>query len=242
MLVCYLQTLLNAKRVDVNQMDRYVYQIAGETATSLMIKPRIPQFTMKKASDDSHKPGTYVLCPKNSSPKPCCSQAAWVTTHNAAAMTPSFLFRSKLELGRYNGRNTIYHRKYFSSKLSANGLWRGIDEAGERQDGYPRYSTYLAGAHLVERDEGECLRQHGGGQVLLRHDKRDENAGEQKLREKCDRLDTEGRGARIGRSQIQENVVRAEVVPVVDSSHMVEIGMFKEWLPVADQINAEHSR
>lgn len=59
-------------------------------ATSPTMTPNIQQLAKKKPNDDSQRPGTKVLWPKNSSWNPCCNQAAWVSTHNTRAATPSF--------------------------------------------------------------------------------------------------------------------------------------------------------
>lgn len=107
---------------------------------------------------------------------------------------------------------------------------KGLERERERD-------SYLAGAHFVERDEGERLRQHGGRQVLLGHDEGDEHAGEQQLREERHGLDAQGRGAREGRGQVQEDVVGAEVVPMVDAGDVVEEGVFEERLPIADRFS-----
>lgn len=66
----------------------------------------------------------------------------------------------------------MYQRKYwkklgFRTRL---GGWTGMAMiVGFRE-------TYLAGAHLVEGDKGECLCQHGGGEILFGEDEGDQNA------------------------------------------------------------------
>lgn len=81
-------------------------------ATSPTTTPKIQQFARKNPSADTQSPGTNVLSPKNSSWKPCCSQAAWVRIHNNRAAMPSLGRWRKEECGRYRGRRTRYQRKY----------------------------------------------------------------------------------------------------------------------------------
>lgn len=69
-------------------------------APSLIIIPNIQQLARKKASEAIHRPGKYVLLPRNSSWKPCCSHAAWVATQRTRAATPSFGLRRREDWGR----------------------------------------------------------------------------------------------------------------------------------------------
>lgn len=65
---------------------------------------------------------------------------------------------------------------------------------------------------------------HGGGEVLLGKDKGDQEAREEQLREKG----VERAGRWVGGCEIEEDVVRREVVAVVDAGDVMEVGMDKE--------------
>jgi len=91
--------------------------------------------------------------------------------------------------------------------------------------------TYLAGADLVKRYESKSLGHHGGGEVLLGDDEGDENGREEELREEGEGFDGEGvrgRGGRAGGGEVEEDVVGAEVVAVVDAGDVVEVGVDDE--------------
>ena len=78
-----------------------------------MMIPSIQQFVRKKANEATHRPGKNVLIPKNSRLYPCCNHAACVATHRPKADMPSLGLRNMEDSGRYKGRNTMYHRKYW---------------------------------------------------------------------------------------------------------------------------------
>lgn len=86
--------------------------VAAPSAPSLIMIPRIQQLIKKKANEASHSPGKNVLIPRNSRLYPCCNQAAWPRIHNTSAVIPSLGLRRRDEFGRYNGRKTMYQRKY----------------------------------------------------------------------------------------------------------------------------------
>jgi hypothetical protein len=64
------------------------------------IMPSIHVFVKKNNKLDIQRPGTKVLCPKNSSWKPCCNQRTCIKIHIAAAANPSFLRARSDEDGR----------------------------------------------------------------------------------------------------------------------------------------------
>jgi hypothetical protein len=88
--------------------------------------------------------------------------------------------------------------------------------------------TYLRGADLVECDKGKSLSHHGGGEVLFGKDKGDQEAREEQLREKC----VERVGRWVGGCEIEEDIVRREVVAVVDAGDVMEVGVDKERGPI----------
>lgn len=92
--------------------------------------------------------------------------------------------------------------------------------------------THLAGAHLVKGDKGKRLRQHGRRQILLGHDKRDQDARKQQLRQKRNALDPEPRSSRKRRRQVQERVVRAKVMSMVDAPDMMQIRMHQKLITI----------
>lgn len=93
--------------------------------------------------------------------------------------------------------------------------------------------AYLAGAHLVEGNKSPRLQQHGRRQVRLCHDERDQHAREQKLGHKSHGLDGRGgSGSWVGGGEIQQDVVGAEVVAMVDAGDVVEIGMQEERMAI----------
>ncbi len=88
--------------------------------------------------------------------------------------------------------------------------------------------TYLAGADLVEGHKGKRLREHRGGQVLLRQHQGHQHAREEQLGEKRQRLDAQGRGLGERGRDVELDVVGAEVMPVVDPGDVVEVGVDQE--------------
>lgn len=86
--------------------------------------------------------------------------------------------------------------------------------------------TYLARAHLVKGDECKCLGQHGDRKVLLGNQQRYQESREEQLGNEGERLKPRGRRLWVGGVEIEEDVVGAEVVSVVDPSQMVQIGMY----------------
>lgn len=67
---------------------------------SCTMSPRIQQLTPKNTALANQSPGTKVEFPKNSSPKPCCSQRAWPMIHKARAEMPRVGRRRREEVGR----------------------------------------------------------------------------------------------------------------------------------------------
>jgi len=53
--------------------------------------PSIHVLVKKKSKLDIQRPGKKVLCPRNSSWKPCCNQRTCAKIHKAAAANPRFL-------------------------------------------------------------------------------------------------------------------------------------------------------
>lgn len=97
--------------------------------------------------------------------------------------------------------------------------------------------AYLGGADLVERDKGERLRQHGGGEVLLGDGEGDEQAGEEELGEEGEGLGVPrggggGGGGVCRRVEVEEGVVGGEVVAVVDAGDVVEVCVEEEWVSI----------
>lgn len=139
----------------------------------------------------------------------------------------------------------MYQRKYYARvppSMSASWLHASSSSSSSSPfpggiDNVPSLSlsnTYLAGAHLVEGDKGERLRQHGPRQVLLGQAQRDQHARERQLRHEGRRLDAHARTAREpGRRQVQLRVVGAEVVPVVQPADVVQVGVLEEGEAVA---------
>lgn len=105
-------------------------------------------------------------------------------------------------------------------------------EVQRQEDHVPE--EVLARADLVEGDEGEGLGQHGGGEVLLGHDKGDQEGGEEELREEGEGLGARegggcgGGGCGGGGGLVELDVVGAEVVAVVDAGDVVEVGVLQE--------------
>lgn len=74
----------------------------------------------------------------------------------------------------------MYQRKYWAAVSTREG-------GGEPGGGV----TNLTGANLVESDKRKRLREHGGGEILLREDEGDEDAREEELGEEGDGFDSE---------------------------------------------------
>jgi hypothetical protein len=96
-------------------------------------------------------------------------------------------------------------------------------------------SAYLRGANFVKCNKGKCLSHHGRRKVALGDGDRDENTRQKELREKSERLDTECRcsAGRYGGCEIQQDVIRREVVTVINSRNVMEVSMLKERCVVA---------
>lgn len=167
-----------------------------------------------------------MLLPKNSSSNPCCNQTPCEATQSVSAATPSILFLINDELGRYSGNNTMYQRKYYPHQHHPSLRDR---------------KTHLAGANLVKRNKRKRLCQHGRRQVLFRHDKRDQDTREYQLRQKRNRLDSEPRLRRKRRGQIQQRIVRAEIMSMVDPADMMQIRMHQEFIAVPIRISPSPS-
>lgn len=67
---------------------------------SSTIIPNIQALVTKNSKLETHRPGTNVLFPRNSSWKACCSHRPCVATHRPAAVRPSFLWARREEVGR----------------------------------------------------------------------------------------------------------------------------------------------
>lgn len=95
------------------------------------------------------------------------------------------------------------------------------------------FRSYLASAHLVKGDKGECLREHGGREILFGYNERDHDAREKKLWEEGHGFDPQCGKGWEGRGEIELGVVGTEVVAVVDAGDVMEECMLEERLPVA---------
>lgn len=85
--------------------------------------------------------------------------------------------------------------------------------------------TYLAGANFIKGHESKGLGEHARRKIDLGHSERNKHAGEQELRKECHRFDPKPSRGRSCRGEVQLDVVRTEVVPMINAGDVMEVGV-----------------